>query len=274
MFASDAQRALEEKQLYALFPEIELWAGGPITRLRESCLTVQDHLSRAGLLFTMSLPLKALMRSAGAYAVHVANVFTALRDVIVLISQGIASDEPDSLNNYTTLLKEKILYVHSRIEEALDARNAADATLRTLRKAVEEWTPFADDPILACLAFVVDYFSPVDKENRDLLEFAAEAQTLHERIGHITALLSQTMMLVQGIPGRFPQDKIMNIRLLPDQERVRVVNLVREADTRLELLAWWGRGMGETLTKNAGHIPLVRNLSSSRQSDTELDQHA
>ncbi|KAI4293583.1 hypothetical protein K525DRAFT_281476 [Schizophyllum commune Loenen D] len=256
MFASDAERALAEKQLYALFPEIELWAGGPITRLHESCFTVQDHLSRAGLLFTMSLPLKALMRSAGAYAVHVADVFTALRDVVALISQGIASDEPDFLDNYTTLLKEKILHVHSRIDEALHARNAADATLRALRKAVEEWTPFADDPILACLAFVVDYFFTVDKENCDLLQFAAEAQTLHERIVHITALLAQTIMLVQGMPGRFPSDKIMEIRHLPDQERVRVVNLVRQADTRLELLAWWGRGSGENLTKNAGHIPL------------------
>ena len=86
MFASDAERALAEKQLYvsisssmtcpghagahassqALFPEIELWADGPTTRMSESCFAVKNDLSRAGLLFAMSRPLRALMCSAGA----------------------------------------------------------------------------------------------------------------------------------------------------------------------------------------------------------------
>ena len=86
------------------------------------------------------------MCSAGAYAAHVVDIFTGLRDIVALISQGIASDEPDFLDNYTALLKEKRLFLHSRIDEALDARDTADATLRALEKAVEEWKPFANDP--------------------------------------------------------------------------------------------------------------------------------
>ena len=199
------------------------------------------------------------MCSAGAYAAHVVDVFTALRDIVALISRGIASDEPDFLDNYTALLKEKRLLLHPRIDEALDARDAADATLRELEKAVEEWKPFANDPWFAVLAQAIDWLCPIDKPDRDLRPFAEEAQKLHERIDHIAVLLAKTTMLVQGIPRRFSLYKITEIRDLPEDERTVVANTVRQADTRLELLDWWGRGLGETLIKNAGHIPLVRS---------------
>ncbi|KAL1727952.1 hypothetical protein EV714DRAFT_216209 [Schizophyllum commune] len=214
------------------------------------------------------------MCSAGAYAVHVVDVFTALRDIVALISQGIASDEPDFLDNYTALLKEKRLFLHSRIDEALDARDAADATLCALEKAVEEWKPFANDPWSAFLARALDWLCPIDKPDRDLRPFAEEAQKLHERIDHIAALLAKTTMLVQGIPLRFSLDKITEIRHLPEDERTGVVDTVRQADTKLELLIWLAGSLGRNLVKSADYIPLVRSRSSSRQSDTEFDQHA
>ncbi|KAL1702082.1 hypothetical protein EV121DRAFT_282145 [Schizophyllum commune] len=190
------------------------------------------------------------MCSAGAYAVHVVDVFTALRDIVALISQGIASDEPDFLDK---------LFLHSRIDEALDARDAADATLRALEKAVEEWKPFANDPWSAFLAQALDWLCPIDKPDRDLRPFVEEAQKLHDRIDRIAALLAKTTMLVQGIPRRFSLDKITETRHLPDDERAGVVDTVRQADTKLELLIWRAGGLGRNLIKSADYIPLVRS---------------
>ncbi|KAI5886417.1 uncharacterized protein SCHCODRAFT_02641700 [Schizophyllum commune H4-8] len=204
----------------------------------------------------MSRHLRALMRSAGAYAVHVADVFIALRDVVAVISQGIVSDEPANLDNYTAFLREKRLVLHSRIDEALDARDAADATLLALEKAVEDRFTFAHDPCASFLNPVLDWIYPVDNQNRDPLQFAAEAHTLQERINNIAALLEKMTMLVQGIPQRFSLDKVVEIRQLPDDERVRVVSGVRQADTKLELLDWRGRGLGRNLIQNADYIPL------------------
>ena len=81
-------------------------------------------------------------------------------------------------------------------------------------------------------------------------------------------------MLVQSIPRRFSLDKFTEIRHLPDDERAGVVDTVRQADTKLELLIWLAGSLGRNLIKSAGYIPLVRSRSSSRQSDTEFDQHA